>query len=236
MTDRPILFSAPMVRALLAGQKTQTRRLLKPKKDVMSCLLSNGWTDDYILDPGNREWLERYYPWRIGDSLYVREAWSPAHITTGMKPRDLMPGSPIWHWADGRIPDGGDWTKPKPGIHMPRWASRITLTVTDVRVQRLQAMSNEDAEAEGFKGGQLDDGFGPRDIGGGFTVESPGTYASAAGMFFLTWQKLHPEWDGYDDPWVVAVSFRVGRHNIDQPALLTNDSEAVASSGMTLPA
>lgn len=215
MTDRPILFSGPMVKALLAGTKTQTRRILKPKKHA--CLLSDGWTDDYVLDPGNREWLESYFPWRAEDRLWVRETFSGKHDYDEQKwpPRAWFPKDPVWYWADGN-PTDGDWTRPKPGIHMPRWASRLTLAVTDVRVQRLLDISDEDAEAEGFKGGPLNDGFGPVDIGDGWTMESGGGWASAAGMFQITWTKLHPEWDGYSSPWVVALTFTVEQRNIDQ--------------------
>ena len=208
MSERPILFSGPMVRAQLAGLKTQTRRILKPKKQA--CLLSDEGTDDYVLDPGNREWLESYYPWRVGDRLWVREThyvWSAGYKDgTGRRIsyRATEPDAPT------------SWTA---AIFMPRWASRLTLIVTDVRVQRLLDISEEDAEAEGFKAGRLDDGFGPQDIGGGFTVESPGTYASAAGMFQVTWAKLHPEWDGYSSPWVAALTFTVEQRNIDDQSV-----------------
>ena len=97
----------------------------------------------------------------------------------------------------------------------PRVRSRLTLIVEAVKIESLLAISEDDARAEGFEAGQLNDGFGPRDFGGGCTIESPGTYASAAGMFQITWAKLHPEWGGYSSPDVVAVSFRVVKANID---------------------
>ena len=118
--DRPILFSGPMVRALLAGMKSQTRRLAT--SPLRKC------------EPGDRLW--------------VRETFSGPHWLAGLPPRDWPYTSPIWHWADG-TPDDGDWTKPKPGMHMPRWACRLTLRVTEVRFQRLHDITEEDAEAEG---------------------------------------------------------------------------------------
>ena len=80
MTDRPIIFSGPMVRALLDGSKTMTRRILKPRGRTVhaqaNSLFNGAWTDSYILDDGNAEWREQDYSYRVGDRLYVREAHS----------------------------------------------------------------------------------------------------------------------------------------------------------------
>lgn len=200
-----------MVNALLAGRKTQTRRLIKPRRAVS--LFNGEWSDAYVLDPKNQSWRDEEVRYRAGDRLWVRERFSFEHRFSGIPPKDVSL-SAVWYWADGN-PENGGWTRPMPGIHMPRWVSRLTLSVTDVRVQRLDDITEADAGAEGFAAGQLDDGFGPRDIGDGFTVESPGTWASSAGMFLIAWQKLHPEWDGYSSPWVVALTFSVERGNID---------------------
>ena len=208
MSEKPILFSGPMVRGLLDGRKTQTRRILKDQPGELDKPLMMDDGSWHVTDSQGGHMTSLAVPFRKGDRLWVRETISFGHKWTGTKPRDVPPGSPVWYWADGN-PQDGDWTKPIVSIHMPRWCSRLTDIVTDVRVQSLLDISEMDAEAEGFKAGQLDDGFGPRDFGGGFTVESPGTYASAAGMFQLTWQNLHPEWDGYSSPWVVALTFTV---------------------------
>ena len=208
MSDKPILFSAPMVCALLDGRKTQTRRTLKPKKDA--CLLTGGWTDDYVLDAGNQEWRERYYPWRVGDRLYVRETFSFDHSWAGTKPREVIPAAPVHYWADGN-PTRGDWTKPIPAIHQPRWVSRITLTVTDVRVQRLHAISEEDSQAEGA---YLDDS--PCDHSR-VTCEEIGCLGQTHKAGFCNiWSLINgtPSW--LANPWVVAVTFSVEKGNINE--------------------
>ncbi len=77
MPDRPILFSAPMIRALLAGTKTQTRRVIKPRGHAPS-LFDGTWSDSYVLAPGNQSWRDRDVPVKPGDRLWVRETWSHA--------------------------------------------------------------------------------------------------------------------------------------------------------------
>lgn len=133
MAERGILFSAPMVRALLAGTKTQTRRAVKPQP-----IMRDGepiWPKD-ARRPKGRGFEDCPYG-RPGDRLWVRETWCQTS-THGIVCR-----------ADGEISDEfGPW---KPSIHMPRWASRITLEITDVRVERLQEISEADAIAEGIE-------------------------------------------------------------------------------------
>jgi hypothetical protein len=249
MTDKPILFSGPMVRALLDGRKTQTRRILKlptkgqyvhPKMGGWAPTTSGGGGCFTIGRSGERiPALEQIAIWhqttgycvvvpiQIGDRLLVKEAWRTADVLDDLPPRDLrktedatIDRTPIRYEADGATRDFDETCDPafgrlRPGMFMPRWASRLTLTVTDVRVQQLLDITEEDARAEGFEDGRLDDGFGPRDIGVGYTIESLGTFASAAGMFQIYWTEIHPEWDGFSSPWVAAISFTVERRNID---------------------
>jgi hypothetical protein len=235
LTDRrirPIIFSAPMVRALLDGRKTQTRRLAT--SPLAKC------------KPGDLLWVREscadQHPLAIQDGRFSREGRAGIPGPPGVSYRAIYraDGEPlqIWRRGDGEHPyftlagpadeisaryptvssnfarDGKSiyWT---PSIHMPRWASRLTLEVTAVRLMPLLDISEEDAVAEGFVPGQLDDGFGPRDIGDGYTMSSPGTYCSAGGMFQITWQELHPDWDGYSSPEVVALTFTAHRQNID---------------------
>lgn len=134
MTDRPIIFSAPMIRALLDGRKTMTRRL--------------AWREfPKLVRVVNDKPRRAPSPWQRvqpGDRLWVRERFSGRHEGWSVD----HPGGPIWYWADGN-PRHGDWTKPKPSIHMPRWASRLTLTVTATKIERLQDISERDAVLEG---------------------------------------------------------------------------------------
>lgn len=230
MTDRPIIFSAPMVRALLDGRRTQTRRVLKPWPGMQSgwltmktlhraptCYLCEvnghlgaqmqhplaGTTQGYgEVDPMSPlGWVR--LPYATGDRLWVREAFiGPyAYEVNEYPPRDWG-NKPIWFPADGPVPEkhaGQFWHSARPSIHMPRWASRLTLTVTEVRVQRLQDISEADAIAEGV-GGSDWNGEGPH-------------YRPA---FHTLWNSLHGTgaWDA--NPWVVALTFTVQRGNIDQ--------------------
>ena len=188
MTDRPIIFSAPMVRALLDGRKTQTRRVLKPLPRRTIFFDPKTAVLDQFQEP----------PYAPGDRLWVREAFSYELLDV-----DRNGFMPPWYWADGN-PESGDFTRPKPSIHMPRWASRLTLLVTDVRVQRLQEISRGDAMEEGCPFANMADGPNPRDWYRGI------------------WNSIHGPgaWDA--SPWVCAISFDMLRGNID-------DAEAVAA-------
>ncbi len=220
MADRPIIFSAPMVRALLDGRKTQTRRVLgnsgpgRGRSNIFSAQI--GWSDSYVLDPGNANWRERDTPYAPGDRLWVREAF---YLTDDGEAEAVVyaedEGGLAEHreairqmQADLRLSDA--WAAPhlrlRSPIHMPRWASRLTMTVTDVRVQRVQEISEDDARAEGV----LPDGFeGYRGHEG--TIG----YPTAIWAFRHIWNSIHgPDaWDA--NPWVAAISFTVHRCNID---------------------
>jgi hypothetical protein len=147
--ERPILFSSPMVRALLDGSKTQTRRIAKPRK--RPSLLDGTWSDDYVLDQGNLDWLMRDNPYGLpGDRLWVRETWA--------QPAALDPGPTVYRADYPNCVPAGFTNLPavdeitwKPSIHMFRKDSRILLEITGVRAERLQDISHEDAEAEGVK-------------------------------------------------------------------------------------
>ena len=184
MTERPIIFSAPMVRAILAGTKTQTRRAVKPqpigKQRLIEGLahVTKGMNpaDDgavwYVGDcvgpgvevrcpygaPGDRLWVRetfycdhKFYPEGTPANVYwdgdkARKSHTPEQIEHERKEmRELLDfradGEPEW---EGSI--GTPW---RPSIHMPRWASRITLEVVGVRVERLQEITEADVRAEG---------------------------------------------------------------------------------------
>ena len=201
MTDRPILFSAPMVRALLEGRKTQTRRLLKLRGHKR-------FSDFGPSDTPGYEWHFRRadgcwcdhrqsdlpLPYAIGDRLWVKEEWQVSGLGYGVKLP--IPGMGRLHYSatdDGAWKDY--WGRWRSSLHMPRWASRLTLTVNDVRVQRLQDISEADAIAESV---QIHCGSD------GAKVE-----------FEHIWNSINgPEaWDA--NPWVVALTFEVEQRNID---------------------
>jgi len=189
--DLPVIMSRPMVRATIDDRKTQTRRL--------------AWRDEASRRPS---------PWqrvKPGDRLYVRENWRPDDYAPDDAARTIF----MADQSDEALRETSNIVRWRPSIHLPRARTRLTLIVTAVKLGPLLDISEEDARAEGFEAGILNDGFGPRDIGGGCTIESPGTFASPAGMFQETWAQLHPDWDGFSSPDVVAVSFRVIKANID---------------------
>lgn len=207
MTDRPILFSGPMVRALLDGSKTQTRRILGPQPDedgLRFNLDRQAWEDTDATMHDIR--------FAVGDRLYVREAWRTLHNVDCLPPRYLADDpSKITFEAD---PENRNplWAfgKFRQGMHMPRWASRLTLLVTEVRVQRLQDISEEDAKAEGCSVGRDDEEI----------------WVDATWNFKQLWDSINAgrkdkdgnllpyAWD--DNPWIVAVTFETHKVNIDQ--------------------
>lgn len=224
-TARPILFSVPMIRKLLAGEKTQTRRVLKVPADLDP---EHAWSDPgigaggYLKAPTieDAEIIKRIYPrYSIGEQLWVRETCK--YDWTDRDWRYTADGQSVCTERGQHIetPTPTRWPRSVvPSIHMPKWASRLTLTISDVRVQRLLDISEADAKAEGFADGPLGDPMPERDLGDGWTISSPGGWACAAGHFQVLWAKLNPDWDGYSSPWVVAITFTVERRNIDKPA------------------
>lgn len=210
--ERPILFSGPMVQAILDGRKTQTRRVVKWKPvkggggyNFLHSSMSAGHyctgvpSSGHVLYSrrGDGCWEQRTRPVHCpygqpGERLWVRETWAsvpfgPHREWPGVP--DLRPRKPsefnracsiIWR-ADGEMPEPLEpW---RPSIHMPRWASRITLEITGVRVERLHDISEADKEAEG---------------------------ATADRPFGTVWRKINTKpgvrWD--DNPWVWALEFR----------------------------
>ena len=204
MKERPILFSAPMVRALLAGTKTQTRRIFKPDRMTWD---ANGRYTTYAMRGGElsttgsgpfkpSSWLH-YCPYgQPGeDRLYARETWAAPHAYDHLPPR-LIPQDARIHYAATEDRGGLLW---RPSIHMPRWASRITLEVTGVRVERLQDISEADAVAEGCKP------IRPELVQDGLIVR-PGR--SAVEEFRLVWEQIHGGGSWEKNPFVWVVTFR----------------------------
>ena len=144
MKERPILFSAPMVRAILDGRKTVTRRLVKPNPHKVDGGVPFGDAPAWAhAEPGS---AVMRCPYGVrGDRLYLRETWAAPHAYDHLPPR-LIPQDARIHYAATEDRGGLLW---RPSIHMPRWASRILLEITAARVERLQDISEADARAEG---------------------------------------------------------------------------------------
>jgi hypothetical protein len=226
MADRGITFSAPMVRALLDGRKTQTRRLLSPQpvwepELVYGVTFAAGWSVDKL---GLGRWrdsdefrqnllpLVRHRP---GDRLYVREHWK-AHIAyDDLAPSEMGCKEAILYLAENSLPERFAG-RHRQARHMPRWASRLTLLVTDVRVQRVQDISEEDAIAEGIEARGMGVLWGWID----YLETNPYVtrhYSDPRQSYASLWDSLHTDagtrWE--DNPFIFAASFDVRRENID---------------------
>ena len=232
MKERPILFSGPMVRAILEGRKTHTRRVVKPQPDTKynrAALLPDVFPDKpwcWVSD--DAEFQAEHSGWpdcseqfacpygKPGDHLWVRETFalecdvdggeppfSDGRPTQKAEPEDEMYSNWCWTQPHYRATDptpelvcvderhhcGDDiclhpW---RPSIHMPRWAARLTLEITDVRVQRLQEISEADARAEGFG-----------------VAFGPGMFSRA---FDSYWSAINGPGSWEANPWVWAISF-----------------------------
>lgn len=234
MADKGIIFSAPMVRALLAGTKTQTRRLLKlPSAPAhlgeweASTVGGPGILDSY----GNETpeypcgWHTRtgatiVPPYAVGDRLWVRETWAVASIYDGKKPREINPdGIPLYCGIRYAATDERLGIKDRSCRFMPRWASRLWLEVTDVRVQRVQDISDTDAQGEGIERDPRYPNLWRRGpLSGDQNNVDCTAFPELA--YRSIWEGLHNKagarW--IDNPWVVAVTFKAHRENIDKPA------------------
>lgn len=217
MKERPILFSGPMVRAILAGTKSQTRRIVKPQPTKTSGthrgyplpLMANDWAWPHPRTSGATTISNRPngpLGWEIhcpygqpGDRLWVREAWSI----------DPHPGP---NYSGGlRSPDGGEvmyratdgWHGPwRPSIYMPRWASRLTLEITSVRVERLNDINEADAIAEGVTAVSS----------GGvtlFTTTGVNCFQTAKDAYAALWESINGPGSWGANPWVWCISFKV---------------------------
>ena len=233
MTDYPILFSAPMVRALLDGRKTMTRRLswrkAKPKE-----FMSKGDRLEYEYVDGQAVAVgECFKPtiWqrvKPGDRLYVRETFCQLYDSdSGGKPTGALKtyyraSSPkIMQYA----PECEEVTEIKwrPSIHMPRWASRLTLAINATRIERLQDISTQDCWSEGIDGdGDADRcpicNYTPKDS----AVSMDHHLCKGQGprspvlLFSDLWDSLHGKGAWEENPELVVLSFGVHECNIDQ--------------------
>ena len=210
--QRPIIFSAPMVRAILKGRKTQTRRVVKPLPSwqvhsvCAPALAAQPWDVWFHFPETERVGHMRTCPYGVpGDRLWVRETFCGAYSDDGgnsFECRDLNGMQEVVFRADGVYPfPVRRW---RPAIFMPRWASRITLEITDVRVQRVQEIGLEDCLAEGIDvpGRERMLKIGP--------INRACDEAHSQAHFWQLWDSINAKrgfgWD--TNPWVWAITFR----------------------------
>lgn len=206
--ERPIIFNAEMVRAVLEGRKTQTRRICSEinPSNFPACLSKRQWAKvnkalpmafgpDYFCPFG-----------AVGDRLWVREAFRVMGRATDVA-RLMYKASERNSFTESTrtVPidqcnkqSSYNWT---PSIHMPRWASRITLEITGVRVERLQAVSEADAQAEGVQ--LLRGGFWRH-----YQPEWTHHQLSARGSFVSLWQSIYGADSWQANPWVWVIEFK----------------------------
>jgi len=255
MAERPILFSAPMVRAILEGRKTVTRRVVKLRYPWDIEETDDGsnwpWHPDYVTGGEWDGWAHCPYG-AVGDRLWVKEAWRAPASLDALSGSDIAerciaagyrnPWAPIRFEADNVLNSPKDWREfgstpgeATPGRYrnarfMPRWASRITLEVTAVRVERLQDITEEQAVAEGCSAEPFPGPWwqGYRDLGNGELVhqQSLGTEPpewmiepklmknlshldrAARDAFVCLWESINGAGSWADNPWVWVVEFR----------------------------
>ncbi|EKK5507957.1 hypothetical protein AABW33_000025 [Enterobacter hormaechei] len=202
--ERGMIFNGEMVRAILDGRKTQTRRIIKDctvGRDPISKFIQIGKKFIGCYPEDVPELIRECCPYGVpGDRIWVRETWAEA----GASAPDLKlyranyPAHVPTHYEN--VPPAEDvrWT---PSIHMPRWASRILLEITDVRVEQLKSISEEEARSEGVA--QLREGFW-KHYQPGWTQHQ----LSARGSFATLWESIYGfgEWDR--NPWVWVIEFK----------------------------
>jgi hypothetical protein len=244
MSEHPILFNGEMVRAILDGRKTQTRRPIRHKLNEcpsdwkVAVPMGDGtfifWTTD---GPGLNEFTAKAYPngggvrpsYGIGDHLWVREGIERRHgILTGgldglsgalyLATRTAVMGpGPAGSYVNGRALVDWKWKHDSlPAMHMPRWASRITLEVTDVRAERVQNITEEDAIAEdafrwlSAKNGRANDIAQDAAIRWTKRLNQNAREVSDRGLFAAMWDSIYAKrgmgWEA--NPWIFAITFK----------------------------
>ena len=194
MKEIPIIFNSEMIRAILGGRKTQTRRPIKPQPVYKFKHLEEGL--GYKASEGNlyagfyEEGTSGMYvkcPYgKVGDRLWVRETFCEVSL-----------GAELRYKATDKKPAIQNW---KPSIHMPRWASRITLEITDVRVERLKEIKPDDCLKEGIiVDRKLDKMFSKKEI-------NESTILCFWGLWHLIYGKTEYNWD--INPWVWVIEFK----------------------------
>lgn len=199
MKERPILFQGAMVRALLDGTKTQTRRpLYVLTKQCDRACFDRRFQYRGELAPIGKMWtLSQWRKAQPGDLLWTREAWRTVAEADGMPPRDLTPAHRLWYEADE--PHQPGFGKYRPPMFMPRWACRITREVVSVRIERLQDISQADARAEGAPPSHPSIDRISREFG---YPDFPRSW------YAQLWDEINGPGSWAANPWVVAIEFK----------------------------
>ncbi|MGW7235702.1 hypothetical protein ACWGIE_21310 [Pseudomonas fulva] len=198
--ERPMLFNGPMASAVLDGRKTVTRRVVSERslKEIgygVQLGECHELPADGKVHPNSASYYADLCPYgRPGDLLWGREAWAADSQLDGIAPRELSQGEPIRYLADGAIRATGSWMiapgRTRPSIHMPRWASRVLLEITEVRIELLQHITIGQICKEGLARSMYE--FKP--------------VTQAFDAFAELWNSTGGDWDA--NPWVWAIEFK----------------------------
>ena len=226
MKEKPILFSTEMVKAILAGKKTMTRRVIKPQpKEQLKCVIQHEtkgrscWMEENADQLSKDFKFHKYY--EVGDILWVRETWAIHDLM--LKPKKLNPNDEAWFYKRKFSPEmvphvvyaadypvgswKGAWRSPR---YMPRTAARLFLKVKDIRVERLQDITEEDTKAEGVlwnRARKLNE-----------LEKSNNIIDNAKALFMHLWGSINSKRGyGWDlNPWVWVVEFERVEGKIDE--------------------
>jgi len=200
MAIKPILFSTPMVQAILDGRKTQTRRIIDVDSnfEYRGVIIGDGKRNgNHLFIIGPNKWTEIKPKYQPGDILWVRETWQQEarEFENENGKGWVFTGKYIYRADGAQLPIGSEaFGKWKLSIHMPKEAARIFLKVTDVRVEKLQDISAKDAIAEGVESRLPDCGI-------------------AQSQFQVLWQSIHGSDSWHSNPYVWVYSFE----KVDRP-------------------
>ncbi len=219
MLERPILFNAEMVRAILNGSKTQTRRVIKNQPEFN---FSMGMTEHEKSKKNKYRGSSYYFYWmgenpywpdyssnffcpygEVADQLWVRETWRYGALNDADSPSNIaLPRKSLVHYeADGKPSNSSGAGKVRVSIHMPRWASRIQLEITSVRVERLNDISEKDAIAEGVVAE-------PCDHARRSCAEIGCCGDTAKGAYQWLWESINGADSWEANPWVWVIEFK----------------------------